>query len=106
MQKARIKLASPDIDKLNQVCKSIQDIVDKKEGVVRMKVITAKSLNNNEKSKLEEEIREKYKARKVISEYFEKRELLGGMRVEVGAEVLDTTYKSRLQKLEEFLIKK
>tara|TARA_Y100000310_G_scaffold340570_1_gene436869 strand:+ start:1328 stop:1639 length:312 start_codon:yes stop_codon:yes gene_type:complete len=29
MQKARIKLASPDIDKLNQVCGSIHDIVEK-----------------------------------------------------------------------------
>ena len=29
MQKARIKLASTDIDKLNQVCGSIQDIVEK-----------------------------------------------------------------------------
>ncbi|MFH1181760.1 MAG: 30S ribosomal protein S10 [Candidatus Woesearchaeota archaeon] len=29
MQKARIKLASTDIDKLNQVCSSIIDIVEK-----------------------------------------------------------------------------
>ena len=52
MQKARIKLASPDIDKLNQVCGSIQDIVEK-TGVVakgpiplptsKMKLTTRKS---------------------------------------------------------------
>ncbi len=29
MQKARIKLASTDIDKINQVCASIKDIADK-----------------------------------------------------------------------------
>ncbi len=29
MQKARIKLASTDIDKINDVCKYIKDIVDK-----------------------------------------------------------------------------
>ncbi len=29
MQKARIKLASTDIDKINSVCKYIKDIVDK-----------------------------------------------------------------------------
>jgi small subunit ribosomal protein S10 len=29
MQKARINLASTDIDKINQICTSIQDIVDK-----------------------------------------------------------------------------
>ncbi len=29
MQKARIKLASTDIDKINKICQYIQDIVDK-----------------------------------------------------------------------------
>ena len=33
----------------------------------------------------------------------EKEELLGGMRVEVGDEVLDTSYRSGLRKLESFL---
>tara|TARA_Y100000310_G_C20572914_1_gene758969 strand:- start:298 stop:609 length:312 start_codon:yes stop_codon:yes gene_type:complete len=52
MQKARIKLASPDIDKLNQVCGSIQEIVEK-TGVTakgpiplptkKMKITTRKS---------------------------------------------------------------
>ena len=54
----------------------------------------------------EEEIKQKYKAQKIISEYFEKEEVLGGMKVEVGYEVLDNTYKSKLQKLEKFLINK
>jgi len=52
MQKARINLASPDIDKLNQICQSIKDISDK-TGVVmkgpiplptkKMKLTTRKS---------------------------------------------------------------
>ena len=35
MQKARIKLASTDIDKLNQVCNYIKDIADKTGVVIR-----------------------------------------------------------------------
>ena len=84
----------------------LQNMIDRKEGIVRLKVTTAKSLNHEEKKKIEEEIKQKYKAEKVISEYFEKEELLGGMRVEVGYEVMDNTYKSKLQKLENFLINK
>ncbi|MBP9715275.1 MAG: F0F1 ATP synthase subunit delta [Candidatus Pacebacteria bacterium] len=92
------------LGKSEEVLSLLQDMIDKKEGVVRLKVTTAKSMNHEEKKKIEEEIKQKYKAHKVISEYFEKEELLGGMKVEVGYEVLDNTYKSKLQKLEKFLI--
>ena len=87
----------------SEVLKALQNIFDKKTSSVRMKVTTAKSLGSQEKSKLENEIKEKYKAQIVISEFFEKEELLGGMRVEVGDEVLDSTYRNKLQKLEKFL---
>ncbi|MBR9690855.1 30S ribosomal protein S10 [Candidatus Woesearchaeota archaeon] len=52
MQKARIKLASTDIDKLNETCEYIQDIADKTGVVLRgpihlptkkLKVTTRKS---------------------------------------------------------------
>ena len=52
MQKARINLASPDINKINQICQSIKDISDK-TGVImkgpiplptkKMKMTTRKS---------------------------------------------------------------
>lgn len=62
MQKARIKLASPDIDKLNQVCASIHDIVQKTgvsaKGPVplptkRLKVTTRKSPDGEGKASWE-----------------------------------------------------
>jgi F-type H+-transporting ATPase subunit delta len=92
------------LGKSEDILSLLQNMVDKKEGIIRMKVTTAKSINHEEKKNLEEEIKQKYKAQKVISEYFEKEEVLGGMKVEVGYEVLDNTYKSKLQKLEKFLI--
>lgn len=92
------------LGKSEDILSMLQNLIDKKEGIVRLKVTTAKALNHEEKKKIEEEIKQKYKAQKVISEYFEKEELLGGMKVEVGYEVMDNTYKSKLQKLEKFLI--
>lgn len=92
------------LGKSNEVLSALQNIFDKKTGTVRMKVTTANNIGKEEKSKLESEIKEKYKAQIVIGEFFEKEELLGGMKIEVGDEILDNTYKNKLQKLEKFLI--
>ncbi|MBI2627775.1 F0F1 ATP synthase subunit delta [Candidatus Nomurabacteria bacterium] len=93
------------LGKSEDVLNALQAIIEKKMGIVRMKITTAKRLEGGERKKLENEIKEKYKAQSVRSEFFEKAELLGGRRVEVGDEVLDTTYKSKLRKLENFLMR-
>jgi len=93
------------LGKSEDVLSALQNVIEKKAGVVRAKITTAKRLETRERKKLEEEIKEKYKAKSVISEFFEKPELLGGMRIHVGDEVLDTTYKNQLGKLEKFLIR-
>ncbi len=92
------------LGKSREVLSALQDIVDKNTGTVRMKVTTAKVMPIGERKKLEGEIKQKYKAQKVVSEFFEKAELLGGVRVEVGDEVLDNTYRNKLRQLEQFLI--
>jgi F-type H+-transporting ATPase subunit delta len=93
------------LGKSEDVLFALSNIVEKKAGIVRVKVSAAKDLDGGERKKLENEIKEKYKARAVKAEFFEKAELLGGMRIEVGDEVLDTTYKNKLRQLEKFLIK-
>ena len=87
------------------VLSALQEIIDKKEGIVRMKATTAHKMETTERKKLENEIKEKYKAQNVESLFFEKPELLGGIRVEVGDEVWDATYKNKLRKLKKFLIR-
>jgi F0F1-type ATP synthase delta subunit len=67
------------LGKSDEVLSALSNIFDKKTGIVRAKITTAKNIKEEEKSKLENEIKERYKAQKVISEFFEKEELLGGM---------------------------
>lgn len=93
------------LGKSKDILKNLQEIIDKSEGTIRMKVISAKILSPEEKKKLEHEVKEKYKAKNIVSEFFEKKEVLGGMRVEVGDEVLDSTWRTGLKKLEKVLIK-
>lgn len=88
-----------------EVLQALQNMIEESTGAVRAKVTTAKILGSGERKKLEHEIKEKYKAEHVVGEFFEKAELLGGVRVEVGDEVWDNTYKSKLNKLEKFLMK-
>lgn len=92
------------LGKSDEVLYALQNIFDKKTGTIRIKITTAKSMEHQGRRKLENEIKEKHKAQNVISEFFEKEELLGGMRIEVGDEVLDNTYRSKLQELEKFLM--
>lgn len=92
------------LDKSSEVLNALQNIFDQKTGTARMKVTTAKVMGKEEKNKLENEIKGKYKIKNVIGEFFEKEELLGGMRIEVGDEVWDNTYRNKLHKLEKFLM--
>jgi len=87
-----------------EILSALQNIFDKKTGTIRMKVSTAKSIGKEERNKIEEEIKKKYKAQIVKGEFFENKELLGGMRIETEGEVFDNTYKRKLHELEKFLI--
>ena len=92
------------LSKSGEILNALQNIFDKKTGTVRMKVSTAKKMEREERSKLENEIKKKYMAQIVEGEFFEKEELLGGIKVEVGDQILDNTYRNRLRELEKFLI--
>lgn len=94
------------LGKSEEIMEALSNIIEKKSGIVRAKVTTAHSMDGGERNKLESEIKEKYNARTVKAEFFESPEMLGGMRIEVGDEVLDTTYKNKLRQLEKFLIQK
>jgi F0F1-type ATP synthase delta subunit len=91
------------IDKSQEILKALQSISDTKTSTIRMKVTTSKKIGSEEKKRIEYEVKEKYKAKSVVSEFFEKEELLGGVRIEVEDEVTDSSYRSKLQKLENFL---
>jgi len=92
------------LGKSKEILSALQNIFDKKTGTIRMRVSTAKSIGKEERNKLEEEIKKKYKAQTVEGEFFENKELLGGMRIETEGEVFDNTYKRKLHELEKFLI--
>lgn len=89
-----------------EILESVEKIIDKEEGIVRIKVLSAKSLDHNQKKEIEENIKNKYGAREIVSEYIEDKDLLGGMKIVIGDEILDTTYRNKLNQLATHLINK
>ncbi len=89
-----------------KLLESLQKNIDKKYGTVKMKVRSAKKIPDIKKKELEEKMKEKYKAKEIESTYFEDKHLLGGMKIEIGEEVLDMTYRNKLNQLEKHLIQK
>src|SRR3989337_1578781 len=89
------------LGKSDEILKALQNISDKKTGTIRMKVTTANNLRPEEKKRIENEVKEKYKGKSIVSEFFEKEELLGGMRVEVGDEEVGVIILGDIKKIKE-----
>ena len=94
------------LSKSEEILQEIEKIEYKENGIVKMKVRSAEKISESKQKELEHEMREKYGAKHVESEYFEDKNLLGGMKIEIGEDVIDTTYRNKLNQLEKHLISK
>ena len=88
------------------ILSELEKLINKKEDRIKIKVRSAIHISESKRHELEHEMKEKYKAKHVESEYFEDKNLLGGMKIEVGEDVLDSTYRNKLNQLEKVLIQK
>ena len=84
---------------------ALEKIIDTEEKIIRVKISTKEKLGEELKRKLEDFIKERYKVKEVIMINSEDPELLGGIKVEIGNEIIDYTLKNRLNKLQSYLIK-
>ena len=106
-----LKNAVKFLDKKRMLGKSedilieLEKIIDKKNGILKIKVKSAKKIPDDKRKELESQMIEKYKAKGIESIYLEDKHLLGGMRIEIGEEVMDMTYRNKLNQLSKFLLK-
>ena len=92
------------LGKSEEILKELENIENQEKDIVKMKVSSAKDIPDHHKKELEKEMKEKYGAREIVSECFTDRNLLGGMKIEIGEEVLDDTYRNRLNQLSKHLL--
>lgn len=85
------------------IISSLEKIVNKEEGVVKAKVLSARKLDHDSKAHIIHNLEKRYSAKKIILEEEINEKLLGGIKVEIGDEVIDLTLKNKINKLQEHL---
>ena len=90
--------------KSGEILKKLEELLDKDEGVVRAKVTYKEKPEKKLSDQLEELLKKRYKAKEMIIEQNENREILGGVKVEVGDEIIDLTFKNKIKQLQNYLI--
>ncbi|ETB63721.1 TPA: hypothetical protein DIC38_03005 [Candidatus Nomurabacteria bacterium] len=92
------------LSKKEDILKKLEEIKDKEEGIIKMKVYTRDKLGDKEEKELEKYIKEKYRAKDIQIEKLEEKNILGGIRIEIGDEIIDLTLKNKLHQLQNYLI--
>ncbi len=98
LAKKRLLSKAPDI------LKQLEKIIDKEEGTVQAKITYKKSPPRKIIDDLEEMLKKRYKAKTILVEEKEDKNVLGGIKIEVGDEILDLTLKNKMNQLENYLI--
>jgi F0F1-type ATP synthase delta subunit len=92
------------LGKKEEVLQYLQDIVDQKEGVVRAHIESASKLSQKALDEIEQELKTRYKAKEIYLDVTENKKYLGGLRIQVGDEVIDLTLLEKTHQLQNYLI--
>jgi F-type H+-transporting ATPase subunit delta len=90
---------------LRSIAAAYRGLLDERAGRVRVKVTTAVPLGDDQKTKLTASLKGLLNQEPVLDVRVEP-DLLGGMLVQVGDSVIDTTVRTRLQSLRKLLLEK
>ena len=88
---------------LQNILRNFVDICSHKRGEVKAKLVAAKQLNNDEVNKIKDEL-SKYFTNKVKLDYKYDPSLIGGLIIQVGSLMIDTSIKNKLKQLENKMI--
>ena len=92
------------IPKAPEILRKLEELINKEEGIVKANIIYKKLPGNKIKEEIEETLRKRYKAKKILSTINEDKDMLGGVKIEVGDEVIDLTLKNKINQLQNYLI--
>jgi F-type H+-transporting ATPase subunit delta len=92
------------LGKKEEILKALEDIVNKENGVVKVKITSSEKLKDGIQKEIEEYIKKKYKANNVLVEERVDPILLGGIKLEIGDDIIDTTLLNKIHQLQNYLI--
>jgi len=88
---------------LSQIIDSFLNLVSKNKGELKAKLISSKSLTDEEKNEIQKELSKDFKSSLKIN-YEHNPSLIGGTIIQIGSIMVDTSIKSKLKKLEKSMI--
>ena len=88
---------------LKNILRNFVDVCSKKKGEVKAKLVAAKKLNNDEVNNIKEELSKDF-IKKIKLNYSHDPSLIGGLVIQVGSVMIDTSIKSKLKQLENKMI--
>ena len=88
---------------IERILKSFIEICSRKRGELRAELKSAKELSNEEITKITEELTKNFSS-KIKLNYKHDESLIGGLVVQVGSTMVDTSIKNKLQQIENRMI--
>ena len=84
---------------LKNILRNFVDICSQQRGEIKAKLVAAKQLNENEINKIKDELSKDF-TKKIKLDYKYDPSLIGGLIIQVGSLMIDTSIKSKLKQLE------
>ena len=88
---------------VKKILKNFIETCSKKRGEMVAKLTAAKELNDNEVNKIKEELAKNFSS-KIKLQYKFDPSLIGGLIIQVGSTMIDTSIKNKLQQLENKMV--
>ena len=88
---------------IERILKSFIEICSKKRGELKAELKSAKELSNEEIGKITEELTKNFSS-KIKLNYKHDESLIGGLVVQVGSTMVDTSIKNKLQQIENKMV--
>ena len=88
---------------LEKILTNFSEICSKKRGEIKAEIKSAKKLTQDEIRKITDELSNNFKS-KIKLNYLHDQSLIGGLVVQVGSTMIDTSIKNKLQQIENTMI--
>ena len=88
---------------VEKILKSFNEICSEKRGELKAEIRSAKELSQDEIDKITEELSSNFKS-KIKLNYNHDKDLIGGLVVQVGSTMIDTSIRNKLQQIENKMI--
>ena len=88
---------------VEKILESFNEICSEKRGELKAEIRSAKELSNQEIEKITEELSNNFKS-KIKLDYNHDTSLIGGLIIQIGSTMIDTSIKNKLQQIENKMI--